>query len=427
MLMQKYIPADLTTERLLYNYQKTNGINHDIFIKIDGEVIQARTIEQLRVDPKIKYDCDIGFGTHYYPFLDLVSCYKSCWKDFVNTSCYEKFYLSNGYIYREDVPRRTIELSDYIKKVKITIENNFLKIIKRHSNKNIILSYSKGIDSLLILSYIIKHKLTDKTKLIMIDNKFYQPGRKKLDEVNYDFTKEKKLGLNIEKFSIDFNSYLTFVNQSCPFEFFNYQQASIAKTFKNDIVLTGFDGNSVLFHSERWLWQIGKKPTKENLYEKDIEFVDCENRDFLFMTQILPESRGWDTSLYNNMESPMTDLSLMKDLPFVKIDDVDPNWFANAELSREIIHDNVGTLLDDIISNSGRTWVNHDPDLTIPLDKIDPEQVKLKISKRMKFSLYGNLLSLRKKDIEKDVVSVRVLGRIKILNHLVNKTFDSIL
>jgi phenolic acid decarboxylase len=421
--MQKYIPADLTTEQLLYNYQRINGWNYDVFVKINGDVIQARTIEQLRNDSKVK----IKFINNHFPFKESINFYQTSWEGFTATSFYEKFYLSDGYIYKKNIPQKTIELSDYIKRAKITLENNFLKIIKRHSGKNIVLCYSKGIDSLLLLSYLIKHNLVNKTKLVMIENQFYSVGSNKLDDPNYDFTKERKLGLTVETLKIDQKMYLPYINQPCPFLLFNYQQSIIANAFKNDLVLTGFEGNSVLLHTDRWLWQLGKTPTKKNLYEKDITFIENKDKRFLFLSHIRPNSRSWHNQLYSNIESPITDLSLLGELPFIKIDDVDPNWVANAELSRELIHDNVGTLLDELITNSGRTWVNRQAQLTIPLEDVDPEQLIIKSSKQVDVHLLAKLIQARREQVKKNVVSINVLERIKLINYILEKTFTQTL
>ena len=90
--MQKYIPADLTTEQLLYNYQRINGWNYDVFVKINGDVIQARTIEQLRNDSKVK----IKFINNHFPFKESINFYQTSWEGFTATSFYEKFYLSDA-------------------------------------------------------------------------------------------------------------------------------------------------------------------------------------------------------------------------------------------------------------------------------------------------------------------------------------------
>lgn len=352
-MQKKFIPTDNITIELLKDYAVINSRNYDVLIRVDNDRITARTLEQLMQDPDCRIDHRICHSPDIFPWLDNTHLKNTFFKDWQAPSFYEHFRESHGSIITEMLPQHAIPLHEYIRTAKERIENNVNNLFK--NSKDMILLYSGGIDSILMISYLIKYDRLEDTPLVY----FYKenPG----DYVQRDqFDLERSLGLDVELIKVPKQILIDYANQPDPFKFRDYQSHWVAEKFKDKIILIGNEGNSVLFHKWEWLKRLGKPAKKKNIYvtscHDQINWSAPTDLDHNTISFIDPFSRSWNNKDFAHMLSPISDLSLLQMLPFVDIRDMDPNFVGDAELIRSMIHDNVGTMLDPLITTENFNW-----------------------------------------------------------------------
>ena len=380
--MQKsFIPTDNITKELLKNYTVTNGRNYDVLIKVDNDYITARTLEQLMQDSSFKINHKICHCHIIFPWIDHNHLKYTVFKDWVAPSFYTRFKEDQGFITTEILSQNTIPLEQYIRIAKNKIENNIKNLFD--NSKNMILLYSGGIDSILLLSYLIKYDRLKDTPLIYC-------GNESLRDVHQQkqFHLEKSLGFDIEFINVSKQVLVDYANQSNPFKFRNYQSHWVAEKFKDKTILIGDEGNSVLMHKWEWLKRLGKSPTKKNIYVTScldqLDLSTPTDIDYNTISFIDPYSRSWNNKEdFGHLLSPISDLSLMQMLPFIDIRSMDPNFVGDAELIKSMIYDNVKHELDPLITTENYSWgMGSDPE-HLQIKDLDKEMLEIDYKKRI--------------------------------------------
>jgi hypothetical protein len=246
-----------------------------------------------------------------------------------------------------------------------------------------ILLYSGGIDSILLLSYLIKYDRLKDTPLIYC-------GNESLRDVHQQkqFHLEKSLGFDIEFINVSKQVLVDYANQSNPFKFRNYQSHWIAEKFKDKTILIGNEGNSVLFHKWEWLKRLGEPATRKNIYVTScydsIDWSTPIDLDHNTISFIEPYSRSWNNEKeFAHVLSPISDVSLMKMLPFVDIRNMDPEFVGDAELIRTMIYDNVKHELDPLITTENFNWGICDSSENLQIKDIDNSMLDINFKKRI--------------------------------------------
>lgn len=383
-MKKKFVPTDNITIELLKNYTVTNGRNYDVLIRINNEHITARTLEQLMQDSTCKVDHMICHSPDIFPWIDNTHLKKTFFKDWQAPSFYEHFRESQGSIITETLPQHTIPLEQYVQTAKDRIENNVKNLFA--NSKNMMLLYSGGIDSILLISYLIKYNRLKDTPLVYCYNE-------NADNIaqQTQFHLEKNLGLNIESINVSKQVLIDYANQSDPFKFRNYQSHWVAEKFKDKTILIGNEGNSVLFHKWEWLKRLGKPATRKNIYVTScydcIDWSTPTDLDHNTISFIEPYNRSWNNEKdFAHLLSPISDISLMQMLPFVDIRDMDPNFVGDAEMARTMLHDNVKDELDPLITVENINWGICDSSQNLQIKDIDNNMLDINFKKRIETS-----------------------------------------
>jgi hypothetical protein len=378
---KKFIPTDNITIELLKNYTITNGRNYDVLIRVNNDHITARTLEQLIQDSACKIDHRICHSPETFPWVDHTHLKNTFFKDWTAPSFYVHFRESQGFIITETLPQHTIALEQYIQTARNKIENNVKNLF--NNSKNMILLYSGGIDSILLISYLIKYNRLKDTLLIYCYNE-------NADNIiqQTQFHLEKSLGLNIESINVSKQVLIDYANQPDPFKFRNYQSHWVAEKFKNKTILIGNEGNSVLFHKWEWLKRLDKPVTKKNIYVTScydsVDWSTPIDLDYNTISFIDPYSRSWNNGGdFAHMLSPISDVSLMQMLPFVDIRNMDPNFVGDARLARTILYDNVKHELDSLITTENINWGICDSSQNLQIKDIDKNMLDINFKKRI--------------------------------------------
>lgn len=416
MVKKKFIPTDNITKELLKNYTLINGRNYDILIRVDNDYITARTLEQLMQDPTCKVDHKICHCQIIFPWIDHNHLKYTVFKDWVAPSFYVNFKESQGSIIAETLSQHTIPLEQYIQTAKNKIENNVKNLFD--NSKDMILLYSGGIDSILLLSYLIKYDRLKDTPLVYCGNECLQDIHQQKQ-----FQLEKSLGFDIEFINVSKQVLIDYANQPDPFKFRNYQSHWIAEKFKDKTILIGDEGNSVLMHKWEWLKRLGKSPTKKNIYVTScfdqLDLSTPADLDYNTISFIDPYSRSWNNKKdFSNLLSPISDLSLMQMLPFVDIRDMDPDFVGNAELIKSMIYDNVGNKLDSLITTENYSWgMGPDPE-HLQIKDIDNTMLDINFKKRIETK---GLINIKYKIEQAKIdghIEPRCLLGLKYINYL---------
>jgi hypothetical protein len=371
-------PTDENTLNLLSDYTITNGRNYDVLIKIENDTITAKTLEQLIRDSNCKIGSRILYTPNIFPWVNHDNLKQTVFKGWEAPSFYSRFREENNTIICESLEQNTITLNDYIEKAKCKIESNIKNIL--NNNSEFVLFYSRGVDSLLILSYLIKYNRLKDTQIVTCPN----TNLRAYKESNFEL--ERQLGFNIEIHELGYDSLLEYANQSNPFKFHNYQTYWYLEKFKNKTLLCGNEGNSVLFHKWEWVKRLGKPITKENVYVNTCLNIDWNTPTDLnhhTITFIEPYSRSWSNQDFNRIVSPISDIELTKMLPYVDIRNMDPNFVGDAVLIRDMIRANVGSEFDHLIEQEKAEWGMIAACRNIKIKDINEDQLIIDFKRRI--------------------------------------------
>jgi hypothetical protein len=405
--MKKYIPTDQNTKDLLKDWTRKNGQNWELFLKYGpNNTITAKTLKQIENSKDTTFRSEGRTNFSNYPFLTQESYKETVFKEWVSSTFYQQFKLnSDGMIEMHELPRNTISYKEYEKIAIEKIEKNIKEFIDK--NNDIVLMYSQGIDSILLMSYLVKYDAIHKTELVYVENEFYKENtvpkherelfpawsdRFKFEEITQknkplDLSFEETLGFKkITKIKLNQKTLRKWANSIDPFVFFNYQSYEIVDQFKDRPILIGYEGNSVLMHKWEWIRRIGKTlPIDENYYTNTVNEIDWEkpwDNSWNIITYITPKTRGWNCEAIKNEYSPISDSELMSMLPFIDTNTIDPLDIANATLTKKMIRNLVGNRFDHLIVHEGNNWINFWTLARIPIENLEPECLFLYVNKK---------------------------------------------
>lgn len=360
--------SDNITKQLLSNFKQTD-LKEKIFIKIEKQSITARTAEQL-----IKAHTVLSDKIYYSPTrFPLISSddirLGTAWKDWLCPNFNTQFYYNNdnNKITVCEVIRNKISLNEYIKKLQIILDNNVSKIVEK--NKNLFLCYSGGVDSAVILSYLIKKKLQDKVTLINFSNLV---NNKTINNFNY----EKKLGFKVENIKIDLNDLISVCNTKSYEKIICYTTYTLLKKYKRSSFIYGFHGNQSLLHKKIFLEQINKDVSKNGYCSSLNNWKSMKNPTPLAEHCFL--IKPWHKVNETNdckIFSPLGNEEIFEMVRSIEWNDVDPHTINDAKVAKQIINNNVGALLDSSILKNENIAESDTiiGDLEVPLKELDPE------------------------------------------------------
>lgn len=365
--------SDNITKQLLSNF-KQRDLKEKIFVKIEKQSIIARTAEQL-----IKSHTALSDKIYYSPTrFPLISVNDirlgTAWKDWLCPNFDTHFYYNkdNNKITACDVVRNKISLNQYIEKLQIILDNNISEIVKK--NKNLFLCYSGGIDSTVILSFLIKKKLQDKVTLINFSNLI---TTKKIN--NFDY--EKKLGFKIENIKINLNNLISVCNTKNYENIICYTTYTLLKNFKKSSFMYGFLGNQSLLHKKIFLEQINKDLSKKGYCSSLNNWKAMKNPTPLAEHCFLV--KPWDKLNGINdckMFFPLFNEEIFEMVRSIDWNNIDPHIINDAKVARHVISNNVGDLLEFNIPKT-ENLTEADSiigDLKIPLKELDTEIFDIK-------------------------------------------------
>lgn len=404
MKYREFECSDNITKKLLSNF-KQKDLDEKIFIKIENQSIFARTAEQLikshtALSEKIYYD------PTKFPLMSVNDIrLGTAWKDWLCPNFDTQFYYNkdNNKITACDVVRNKISLNQYIEKLQIILDNNISEIVKK--NKNLFLCYSGGIDSAVILSYLIKKKLQDKVKLINFSNLI-------TGKTTNDFNYVKKLGFKIANIKIDFDDLINVCNTKSFKKITCYTTYTLLKKYKKNSFIFGFHGNQSLLHKKIFLEQINKDVSKKGYCSSLNNWKSIKNPTPLAEHCFLLKSRHERNEINDcKIFSPLGNEEIFEMVRSIDWDNVDPNIINDAKVARQIISNNVGNLLDSSILETENLTESDTiiGDLKIPFKQLDPEIFDIKVKSFHDKQGYSWLLKEFTKAMKENFIKLNIL------------------
>jgi phosphopantetheine adenylyltransferase len=374
---------------------------------------------------------DVYYNSSEYPREKYYNFLKgSIYKDYVIPTSAYKFTVNDNYVSITN-ERKKISLTEYVSQIDQAFKEEINKIYTKHGSA--VLSYSGGIDSIVVLSYIIAAGLLPYTTIITHENKVQNANHPDLISNNPDKIKAldetlallSSRGAQVIKLDVTDQDLFDAYNNGNYFYSSCYTVTTALKRFNNTAFIFGHHGNQSLLHKDIFIDQIlllglvgteeiQKKIDKKNYYTYTLSKYNV-NRTLTTLDYHFFNIRYWEElSGYQNntVYSPLgAKLELCRSIDFST---VDVDVILNAKVARELITKNVGTLLDDYILREG---IN---DGDVPIDKL----VERKYFKDEIFQISDNInhnitgRSWLEDRLSREYITTFNLSSLKALQHL---------
>jgi len=408
-------------------YQNIDLSNNKFFVNDNEIVTDISTLKHNQLSR------DIYFRPSNAPLVNI--------NDSTQGSCFDGYTIPTGsFIYDKDNTgiRYTeqitnLNLLSYIDYVWVNINTTIHKIYQTH--KEVTLCYSGGIDSMVLLSYIIAQGLLSRTNIICFENHTQtdilalhnntsnkEKVLKLLDTIKSQVISIKWLKITTKDIADSFNAG-NYEHLVC------YTTNTILQQHKDTAFIFGFHGNQVFLHKSVFVdelllqgvitpTEVNQVLSNNNFYTQSLIGYDVDRKKpGVKCTHMV--LKPWSTLDYTNnnrLYSPIgSDITfnLLRSLDFKT---VTINNIANVTVARNIINRNIGLTLDSYIGVEGVFDSDILKDTLIPLSLLNPEL--LVIPKELTHNQEG--IDYIKYELAQSKVSgvipINVLTSIKMLN-----------
>lgn len=360
--------GDELTAKLFNNFQQKDIQEKNTLFKIKNNTIFAQTVQGL-ITNKEPLSENFFYQSTYFPLIKRDDARAgTAWLDWHFPNFDTIFFYDNKKIIMRKKLRKKIKIREYVKKLKNILDHNIDNMFKKLIGKKTFLCYSRGIDSTLILSYILKNELQNKIDILNFTNSIG-------DNLPLDLQEEKKLGFEVTHINLGMDDLIDAINTLDPDVVSCYCSYSLMQKFKNCNFIFGYHGNQTLLHKKIFLEQINKD-IKESGYCTSLNgWTATENP--IPLSECVLFIKPWhklDGINNNSIFAPLgndENFELVRDIDWY---DIDPHLISDAKIAREFINGNVENKLDFAISNENIKDLDCViGDLLIPIAKIRKE------------------------------------------------------
>lgn len=283
---------------------------------------------------------------------------------------------------------KNLSIETYTDKIYNSIKNNIEQIFSNH--QNVLLCYSGGIDSLVVLSYIISLGYLKRTKLIVNNNKVSKSnGCLFYNSIQLDLTKDliKKFSIDVDWIDIDHDYVYSLINYGHLNQLKTYSTNYVVEKYKNSAIVGGWHGNQVLLHKYVF-WDeiiINRRCAKDeiiNLLKEKNDFYTASlarydvNKLMVPIEQVhmLQKPWAWHNGRNGNyVYSPLANDEIFQDLRRIDFKTVPVITIADAMVARAIIERNAGSEFNQYIQqeslDDGDSTTKFDD---VPIKNINP-------------------------------------------------------
>jgi hypothetical protein len=358
-----------------------------------------RTGDQAKivVKPKINQHAlarDIYFQPSYCPLISIHDSNKgSCFQELDIPSASFQVTVQNNQVVMMQSVKKTLVVDDYVCKLYDNIRNTIANIYDRHAIVN--LCYSGGIDSLVLLSFVLELGLIGRTRLINFEN--HTQTHDTCLHVNQDQKLKVKTllenmqsqSLGIEYHTFDLDHIANVFNAHGLAELKCYATQSLLEKYHDQVFLLGYHGNQIFVHKniffdELVIQQPSWKHRLESYISSRHDYYTASARDFKVSKESIPIERRhllakpWsklDGYQGNKIYSPIgsdANFQMTRSLDFSKIH---PDVIMDAQIARSLISMNSRVNLLEYIGIESTKDNDNLEEIRIPAHLIDQKQL----------------------------------------------------
>jgi len=389
-------------------FNTETGIINLIFLNQSRQIVKFSDLKNHTLNEQIYYKPSM------FPYISRVTN---------EGSVYENHTIPSGqYSFRENSPdklKQKFSLEKYIDNFYFQLNNHLETLLK--TNKKILLSFSGGIDSLVLLSFFDKFNAFDKIEIVNYENYFVENHP---DLLRNNFEKKTKLK-EIEKYTkktfnkikITDNDWLFCANHGNYTDLKSYCLSTLIKNFPNFIIVSGLFGDKTLLHDSIWL---------DQKVSDNCNFNDLLQNKSLYMNNFLDYNLDKEKIQLENYTFYMrnfNDYGLKIDNPLsiglrlcrqIDLSTVSLLNILDADVAREIIYRNVNKNYNNFISHQGN--LDGDNFCKKMFPKIKLNSSIFEIPKDIKHNKFG--LNWVLDSINNDKVDTNIITSLKMLQYL---------
>lgn len=390
-------------------------MQENLLYKIDSDKIYVRKAHQL-IAERAKLSEKIYYAPTKFPLISNYDMRRgTAWYDWKMIDFDQCFHYDNNTnkIMLDKCARPKISLTKYIEKLENMIGNNIEKIFDKDFAKPVYLAYSRGADSLCILSFLIKKNLMDRVKLINFSNTILNNGIA-------SFELEKSLGFDVINLAINMDDLCKIINSKNYKTVLCYTTHTLMKKFPGSFFIFGWHGNQSLLHKEIFLEQINKQVTTRGYCQSLDEWKPKSDatplNEHCLVIKPWHELQGlYDCELFD----PLGNEIIFEQIRSIDWNNIDPHVISDAVVPRKIIHNNVNTLLDNLIikENINEADAIHG-DLEVPLAKLNKEIFEIDSTAYCNKQGVDWLLSEYNKSLTKNTIKLNTVLGFLLHNYL---------
>jgi hypothetical protein len=420
------IPVNITPGEIFQN-KEIDSVKNRYFVTVLPE-FNVKHISKLIYQPVNEY---IYTSATSYPFTTRLDFTQgSFYQNYVIPSPAYKFVASDTNI-TVLANRKKISLDTYLTQLDQVIADQIKSIYRTHSS--VVLSYSGGIDSMVLLSYIMAGGFLSQTTLLTHNNLFQDSTHpaiisndpRRVAALDAALNMATDQGAKVFKLDITDQDFVDIFNTRDFNHLRCYTVSKALSCFTNTAFLYGHHGNQVLLHKDIFIDQlllqgvIGETEVQDALDKNDYYVTSATNYNINSRRTplehhpllMLPwhELSGYQG---NTVYSPLGFmLESVRDIDFttVTLDDI-----LNANAGRKLITKNVGSALDHLIIAEG---VGDGDSISYTMfDRKNFDQNLLNIPNNINHNLTGQ--SWLEETLKKDSISSYNLLTLKLLHQL---------
>lgn len=403
---------------------------------VDFNDYSLKTIDELKT---VQLEEKIYYSPSRFPRLNKLTSFGTAWKNCYALSCSYDYEVKNNKakIILGQEPK--IHINDYCEQYHSAIKQEIIKIYSQHND--IVLQFSGGIDSLVLLSYIVKLGYAKRTTLVNFENYFIEDHP---DLIRNNIKKNlarTKLMLDCKNYFSDFiimeltdEDWLWAANNCTYTQCQLYGSMKILKNFPNTALITGHHGDQTLLHDTMWINHIfaSSKNIQKTLdqYTANLQNKSLYMNNYLefdaygqhyFLQDYTWHLKYWnDLNGYNgcNVYTPLsTDTRLCR---YIDIDSLTLLDIMDASVAKFIINKNVDQDFNEYITHQGN---------------LDGDVFSKKYFEKSKFS--ANLLDIPKninhsmglswleKSLCESIIETNTIISLKMLQYI-SKNFEDV-